>query len=256
VNARDFESFAEPEPSKKNGTAKRERVCKKELRRNVFLTWSLIYSVFFCSWLGFFSVCTDISDGYVDVSVVSVRSILLTTFVLLLLPIIYYLGVFKTLREGSYFTAQPSDGIIFKLWSRKAYRVGRYYVGLKLQAIVGNEMWGKVISKLFKFVKDESHKRGCPIIIRSHILMVPRFRKQLTKHLDSADMIYSVSTGLPLQSTVKLKWITASVVALTGKIPTMYAHEAEIVVFPSNRTHLMPTFPDGTSKQFKRFTAL
>lgn len=146
--------------------------------------------------------------------------------------------------------------ILLNCEAEKRTEWGRYYVGLKLHAIVGNEMWGKVISKLFKFVKDESHKRGCPIIIRSHILMVPRFRKQLTKHLDSADMIYSVSTGLPLQSTVKLKWITASVVALTGKIPTMYAHEAEIVVFPSNRTHLMPTFPDGTSKQFKRFTAL
>ncbi|MDC7867037.1 hypothetical protein TH59_17795 [Pantoea ananatis] len=181
---------------------------------------------------------------------------MLTTFVLLLLVINYYLGVFKTLREGSYFTGRPSDGVNIKLFHKKAYRVGQYYVGLKLQAIVGNEMRVRVISKLFKFVKDESHKRGCPIIIRSHILMVPRLREQLTKHLDSVDMIYSVSTGLPLQSTVKLKWITASVVALTGKIPTMYAHEAEIVVFPSNRTHLMPTFPDGTSKQFNRFTAL
>lgn len=256
MKARDFENFSEPERSKKNGTVKQERVCKKELRRNVFLTWSLIYSVFFCFWLVFFSVCAETYNGYVDGLVVSVRSILLTTFVLLLLAINYYLGVFKTLRKGSYFTAQPSDGIFFKLWSRKAYRVGRYYVGLKLQAIVGNEMWGKVISKLFKFVKDESHKRGCPIIIRSHILMVPRLREQLTKHLDSADMIYSVSTGLSLQSIVKLKWITASVVALTGKIPTMYAHEAEIVVFPSNRTHLMPTFPDGISKKFKSFTAL
>lgn len=256
MNARDFEGFAEPERSKKNGTAKHERVCKKELRRKVFLTWSLIYSVFFCSWLVFFSVCAETCNGYVDVLAVSVPSILLTTFVLLLLAINYYLGVFKTLREGSFFTVRPSDGINIKLFHKKAYRVGQYYVGLKLQAIVGNEMWGRVISKLFKFVKDESHKRGCPIIIRSHILMVPRLRKQLTKHLGSADMIYSVSTGLPLQSTVKLKWITASVVALTGKIPTMYAHEAEIVVFPSNRTHLMPTFPDGTSKQFKRFTAL
>lgn len=86
--------------------------------------------------------------------------------------------------------------------------------------------------------------------------MVPRLRKQFTKQLNSADRIYSVSTDLPLQSTVKLKWITAAMVALTGKIPAMYAHEAEIVVFPSNRAHLMPTFPHETSKQFRRFTAL
>jgi len=203
---------------------------------SAFVCFFIFYFIFMLSFIWVFSKLPPWYLDLDDVLSISLNSLVATVFSLLIFFISFYISVLMAARNDDLFVLRRADGRFTKFFVKNAYRAGHYYVGIKLQVRIENEMPKKRISKLIKFLKDEENQKGCPVIIRSHIFTAERWRDELTTQLKSEGMAYSIETGLPHQNFFKLTFLTAAIAALSGKIPSMYAHEAEIVVFPLSKT--------------------
>jgi len=243
VDTCNSEALPEAGFPKKSKTKKEERISKKELLLKIIIFWMsafvCVFIIYLIFTLAFICFSSELPPWYLDLDDIlsmSRYSLMATVFSLLLFFIAFYISVLMAVRNDDLYVLRPADDRFTKLFVKNAYRVGHYYVGIKLYARIENEMPNKRISKLIKFLKDEKNQKKCPVIIRSHIFTAARWRDELTEQLKSEGMAYSIETGLPLQNSFKLTFVTAAIAALSGKIPSMYAHEAEIVVFPLNKT--------------------
>ncbi|OAD97856.1 hypothetical protein A6A26_21955 [Pantoea sp. OXWO6B1] len=229
------EAVQDPEASKKTKQSKEERVSKKELLRNVIVFWiSIFLSIFIYIFLVVFKTTYSYFDFYCILNV-SLYSLIATSFFLIMFANYFHVRVLLAMRNDDLYILRPADNLIIKFFIRKAYRSGHNYVGIKLQAVIENEKPSIRISKLIKFLQNQNCKHNRPVIIRSHIFTARRWREELIKQLDSEGMTYSVETNLTLQNPFKLKCVTAAITALGGKIPSIYAHEVEIVVYPISK---------------------
>ncbi|MBP2200522.1 hypothetical protein [Pantoea cypripedii] len=205
---------------------KTEKISQAILRRNVFILYStpvLLIILVSISQLFTLPAGTAVKNAVASLAVY---------FALLLGGVfLFHVLAERTTRSGKPYSTGRADHFLIKKFSPRAYRPGRY-IGIRLTADLKPAQSAKWIHALAEYVVKERCSRADPLIIRSHLLCLPRWRNRLVRELTAAGMSCHIRTNLPLLFPRKLTWLTAAVLALRGHIPPIYGREAEIVVTP------------------------
>lgn len=193
-------------------SAKVERISKATLRRNVAIVWTVI--------LGFIFILSLPSSPAV-----------MTPGIFLLCLTGFWTGRLINKWTDKPFSTASADSKLYWLFSRAAYRPGRY-VGIKLSADISSRPMHEWVAEMAEFVLKEPCTLSRPLILRSHLLSNRRFREPLTEQLTAAGMCCTMRRDLPVLFPFLLKWFTPAVMVLGGKLPSLYAREVEIIVTP------------------------
>lgn len=216
----------EPDQLGTRSLIKEERISKSELRRNICITWIIILTLMFMAFTP-----SLLGKSAKDAFIALMYPLAMTVAVVMICVSLFRLFAAITDFIDEPYSAGRANSLIFLIFNKRAYRQGRY-VGIKVSANFDDKLPEEWISKLAEFTARQKCSPTRPLIIRSHLLSVRRWRQQFIEHMQSAGMSCTVQADLPILFPFVLKWLTPAIMSLGGKIPAMNAKEVEIVVTP------------------------
>lgn len=167
----------EPDISDHSCSEKTGKISQAILRRNVFILYStpvLLIILVSISQLFTLPAGTAVNNAVASLAV----------YFALIRGLVYQFHVLteRTTRSGKPYSTGRADHFLIKKFSPEACRPGRY-IGIRLTADLNPAQSAKWIHTLAEFAVKEGCSRADPLIIRSHLLCLPRWRKAWKENL-------------------------------------------------------------------------
>ncbi|EAR0813676.1 hypothetical protein EF931_21800 [Salmonella enterica] len=202
---------------------------KKIILLSVISFWLILYVLIV------FLVSVMLRLNLIDIFSLSFFKYNLSFFMVIysILLLIYHAWAKYLFYKGCIFTSEQGDSWLMKCLKPASVRSGTL-VGVHFAYYlreVGAKEW---VDKIFNYVITKKCSVGQPIILRSHLLSLPKIKQRLIEKFKNHGLICSVSREcVPRPFSLTLWFSVIFIVSFQWYLPSLSIHETEIIIEPA-----------------------